>query len=347
MRRVTLNDLARQVGFSEATISRALRDDPKIPLVTRNRIRSAAQRMKYRPNTVMSELAAARWQTAGVASSSVLGYIVLNAPESKIGSPLNQLVRPARDQADVLGYRLEVINRAEFTSPLKLQKALIQRGITDLILGSVFDKPFVSEFDWEKFIAVQLMPGRFRSPLHSVLEDHFSNIVLAWERVMSRGYKRIGVILMDHGIRLLDDMSRLGAVHACQSQLSPDFIPIPPFHVKPENNMENEFVRWVENNKPDAIIGFAGEHFHIFRRVFGRAIPYALLNKGAGMAEFSGISDPNQSLGREAVNLLHFCRRTHQWGIPKQRIEHVIEPAWFEGKTLPAKNRSSLLTSSE
>jgi hypothetical protein len=55
----------------------------------------------------------------------------------------------------------------------------------------------------------------------------------------------------------------------------------------------------------------------------------------------SGISESNSQCAREAINLLHFSRRTYQWGIPRQRIDHVVEPIWVEGLTLP-QVRSSI-----
>jgi LacI family transcriptional regulator len=48
--RVTLKDIARQIGLSAATISRALADHPDISGETKQRVRDAAQQMSYIPN---------------------------------------------------------------------------------------------------------------------------------------------------------------------------------------------------------------------------------------------------------------------------------------------------------
>jgi LacI family transcriptional regulator len=48
--RVTLKDIARQIGLSAATISRALADHPDISGETKQRVREAAQAMSYIPN---------------------------------------------------------------------------------------------------------------------------------------------------------------------------------------------------------------------------------------------------------------------------------------------------------
>lgn len=49
-RRVTLKDIARQVGISLPTVSRALADHPDISEQTKARVREAAQAMRYIPN---------------------------------------------------------------------------------------------------------------------------------------------------------------------------------------------------------------------------------------------------------------------------------------------------------
>ncbi|MES2178186.1 MAG: LacI family DNA-binding transcriptional regulator [Gemmatimonadota bacterium] len=49
-RRVTLKDIAKQVGLSMATVSRALADHPDISGETKERVRNAAQQLSYIPN---------------------------------------------------------------------------------------------------------------------------------------------------------------------------------------------------------------------------------------------------------------------------------------------------------
>jgi hypothetical protein len=94
------------------------------------------------------------------------------------------------------------------------------------------------------------------------------------------------------------------------------------------------FVKWVNANQPDVVIGFSGIFYHVLRDEFKREIPFISLHKHDSIG-LSGIPDLSDAYEREGVNLLHFCRRTHQWGIPEQRIDHVVEPVWFEGNSLP------------
>ena len=243
----------------------------------------------------------------------------------------------ARAQAVALGYSLDVFERSAFTSCAKLQTTLRNRGITNVLLGPIFSKSMAIELDWSKFITVQLLPGFFSLPLHAVVQDHFNGVVLAWQKAVDHGYSRIGITLLDHPFRLMDDILRQSAVDACQKYLFPDLPIIPPFHYPPTDLKQKAFAKWIEMQSPDVVIGFNSTHYKYCRTKSGKEISYACLH-GANAAGLSGIMDATISFGKEGINLLHFCRRTHQWGLPEERIDHVIEPKWFEGGSMPKKS---------
>ena len=48
--RITLKDIAKTVGLSMATVSRALADHPDISRATKERVREVAQTLSYIPN---------------------------------------------------------------------------------------------------------------------------------------------------------------------------------------------------------------------------------------------------------------------------------------------------------
>jgi LacI family transcriptional regulator len=47
---ITSRDIAKAVGVSQSTVSRALRSDPRVAEETRQRVVEAAQRLAYTPN---------------------------------------------------------------------------------------------------------------------------------------------------------------------------------------------------------------------------------------------------------------------------------------------------------
>ena len=65
-RRVVLADVARLAGTSEATASRALKDDPRIGEATRAAVRAAALKLGYVPNAAARSLRAKRTHILGL-----------------------------------------------------------------------------------------------------------------------------------------------------------------------------------------------------------------------------------------------------------------------------------------
>ena len=64
--KITMAELARKCGFSKATVSRALADDPRVKPETKAYIQEMAQKYNYEPHVVASNLARRRTKTIGL-----------------------------------------------------------------------------------------------------------------------------------------------------------------------------------------------------------------------------------------------------------------------------------------
>lgn len=62
----TIRDIAKRLGLSSATVSRALNDHPRISQATKDRVRMAAAEMEYVPNALARSLSARSTQTIGI-----------------------------------------------------------------------------------------------------------------------------------------------------------------------------------------------------------------------------------------------------------------------------------------
>lgn len=67
----TIKDIARRVGVSHSTVSRALRDNPLVAQPTAQRIRTAALQMGYQPSAAARSLKTNRTQVLGVIVSNI------------------------------------------------------------------------------------------------------------------------------------------------------------------------------------------------------------------------------------------------------------------------------------
>lgn len=62
----TIHDIARELKISASTVSRALSDNPRISLKTKEKIKAVADSMGYRPNTLASNLRNKKSNTIGI-----------------------------------------------------------------------------------------------------------------------------------------------------------------------------------------------------------------------------------------------------------------------------------------
>lgn len=65
---ITIKDIAKQLGISPSTVSRALKDHPDISAHTKNKVKTLAKELKYRPNAVALSLQSNK--------SNIIGIIV-------------------------------------------------------------------------------------------------------------------------------------------------------------------------------------------------------------------------------------------------------------------------------
>ena len=63
---VTIKDIARELGISPSTVSRALKDHPDISPQTKKAVNELAEKLNYQPNIVALSLRQSKTNTLGV-----------------------------------------------------------------------------------------------------------------------------------------------------------------------------------------------------------------------------------------------------------------------------------------
>ena len=201
MARPTLNDIARQVGYSKNTVSLALRGDRQIPEETRERIRKAAARLGYQPNAVVSHLIAQL--RAGRTARFQAKLALINAhrdPKAfRTHATIPAYVAGCERRGLQLGYTFD---HFWLHDPKLKAESLIRilrtRGIKGIILVGLMDHnqlPAPLQSVWPEFPCV-VTGVRTRDPALSFsCVDHHDLVIQAFERARRVG--DMGRVIID------------------------------------------------------------------------------------------------------------------------------------------------------
>lgn len=94
--KVTIHDIAYELGLNASTVSRALADNPVVSQKTRDLVQAKADEMNYQPNAMAAALRRGR--------SNIIGVIVPAIDRSFFA----RVIRGMEDEADERGYRVIV-----------------------------------------------------------------------------------------------------------------------------------------------------------------------------------------------------------------------------------------------
>ena len=209
-RRVRLADVARLAETSEATASRALKDDPRIGEATRAAVRAAAHKLGYVPNAAARSLRAKR--------THILGLLL-----DDLADPVHGKVAAGFEEA-AASRGFAVFMMTGLHDPDREQRALrtfLEHRADGVVLASCVSEPadvfrYVSQ---DRVVFVQpdypsLADGA-EPPDHGVLRsDDVGGFTTAVDHLVERGYRRLAYV--GPGIGASDAVRRAAAAEALE-----------------------------------------------------------------------------------------------------------------------------------
>src|SRR6478672_6095951 len=179
----TLADIARALGVSKMTVSRAINNHPEISADTRARILEAAQRMNYRPNQFARALTTNR--------SYLLGVVVPDLMHSYFA----EICRGIESVAKPLGYQNLICSTDEdVTSEEDEIAALLPR--TDGLIVASSALPTETKFyrrltrERAKLVLIDRQFEGLKCPM--VTTDDVKVGLLATNHLIGLGHRRVG-----------------------------------------------------------------------------------------------------------------------------------------------------------
>lgn len=213
----TLADIAKELGVSKMTVSRAINNHPAINTETRERVMAVARRMNYRPNQHARALITNR--------SYLIGLIVPDLMHSyfaELAMSIESVLRPA-------GYKILICTTQENAAAELAEVEALQHRTDGLIIASAASHQGIEVYrsmvvEGSKIVLLdRTLEGL---PVPSVTINDVSVGRLATTHLINLGHRRIGHLrgpevstaidryngykaaLADHGLAYEDDLVR-------------------------------------------------------------------------------------------------------------------------------------------
>ena len=255
----TLHDIAREVGVSVMTVSRALRNAPRVAPETRARVQAVAAALGYEPDPDLARLMHRVRSRKTVRFRAVIAVIREEVPQDNLLGPSYQYVpiEAIRQRALGHGYAVEEfwLGREGLT-PKRLQKILLARGIEGVIVSPQSLQLPCSKLDYSPFASVAFGYAMREPALHMCAGNMTLGIQTAAEQLTALGYRRIGVAVTQWIVNRSQFGYSGGFFHFQQSLPAEDRIPL---LLLPHNRIERGFAafsQWMNENRPDVLISF-------------------------------------------------------------------------------------------
>jgi LacI family transcriptional regulator len=333
----TIRSLARRLRLSVATVSEALRDNPRVKPATRARVRAAAEKAGYWHNPLLSAALSAVRRARHQEYRGTLALV--DTDEDNHAQYVvfhREIVAGAEARARELGFRTELFwigSRTPALPVARLARVLQARGIPGAVLLPFNTAQDLSAFDFSHFAAVQMDHSLVEPRLHTILPDHFISMVHALERLTQRGYQRVGLCLEQRKDFRLKNKWSAGFLAFFRNYARDTGIPA---LIEPQLTRE-KFLAWFRHYRPDLIVGHMQAMVDWLQEIKVR-VPedtgFFNLNITERTAPCAGLDLGPRRLGAAAVESVVAMLHRQERGVPEFPKTITLEATWVEGPTL-------------
>ena len=347
-----MQDVAHAAGVHQTTVSLALRNDPRLPDQTRQRIQALADKLGYRPDPMLAALNFYRASRHVVKAPPTMAFLfnLNDAGELADRYPLRMFLEGARAQAEQLGYHLdEFYVGHEAEAGRQMQRILRARGITGVILAAFLSRTKEFHLDWPQLSAVAIESQQLHLSLHTISTHQQAITREAIRHLRELGYHRIGL-----AAEAAEDVYLRNAYTAgyyVETTLWPDLDALPPliFHGQKPADIEQEIGPWVKTHRIEAVIS-NWNNIPASLELAGVRVPRDVVVAsldvipGSGGAPV-GMRQNHRIVGERAVEQLASLMRSHIRGLVNVPNTTLIDGEWTDPRGLlrrPTKRRTNL-----
>lgn len=322
----SLRAIAEKAGVHQSTVSRVLKNDPRISRETARRVRKAADALGYSPDPHLGKLMAHMRSMRSARFESTLGFLRSDQPYPDMFS--EQLLLGARNRAEALGYRVDDFPVDYSAKAIRsVNRILHARNIEGLlILPTLGEPPPVPPLNVEHLAVVNTATFSTPFPAHDIFPDHTYNMALVIKALKKSRAKKPGLISWPGLDERQHHAGPMAFFEYCITQLRKP--PVPPFNWSGSpKEIETGFRKWYREHRPDLLILpnlliHAAVHRILQNLVPGRTPCLGSSQPGEGLP---GVDQCPYDIGRAAIDMLTAHVQRNEYGKPGV-IKHMRIP---------------------
>jgi DNA-binding LacI/PurR family transcriptional regulator len=337
----TMQDIADRCGVSRATVSFALRDDPRITKARREEIKRVAEELGYRPNPLVNSLMTQLRGKRSLPTGNLVALLCFHdSPALYRKDPFYKGIHDScRQRCAELGYAFDLIPAGEVNKrPEHFNRVLKARSVTGVLIPPVPPSSRPELLDFRNLAVVKIGYTCPQVGAHRVVPFHAQAMRHTLRILKDRGYRRIGFIFhKDIDLYTNYEFVAFATRHNYEAgDLAIPFLPI-------DQTTQVEAVkRHILRFQPDIIVGDHGRVYEIIRKAGLRMpedVEFCCLNTIHTQDKTAGFHQNIPLLGEEAINLLDNLIRQNRRGIPEYPVSLKVGGYWIDGPTMrPALN---------
>lgn len=332
---VNLRAVALKAGVSRSTASLALRGDPRLRQETISKVQKAAEALGYTSNPYVAAFQAYVRSRATIPLRGTIAILDV-IPDRNLLEHVSarRIFEGATQRAMEQGFQTErfVLSPSTLTAR-RIDQILHTRRIEGVLIApSPQPDHKVAGLDWSRYACATVGYSLLSPHVHRASNHHFHSLRTVFEKLLERGYRRIGVSLdkvTQHRVyglftaALLYEQSQLPA-----AQRVPAVTP---------NGDAKVFLRWLKKHKPDAVISDRPRELKWMREA-GCKVPddcgFAALDWSENFADCAGCDQMPNEVGAAAIDLIAVQLLRNSRGIPEHPRVLLLEGCWREGPTV-------------
>lgn len=344
----SLSAVAKRAKVSNMTVSRVLKNSPRVSPETRSRVLKVIEEMGYKPDPHVARLMKLVRDHKRQGVNSALAVIRDEVPDT-----LYRYVAmdDIRNRALQHGYHAEEFFLGQDgMTPARLADVLEARGIEGVIASPRSFPRNLPKFDFSRFSSATFGYGLATPDLHRASTNMMQGILTAIDQLCQRGYERIGLVVTEW-IDRRADCTYSGAL--LYHQLRTPKRNHVPLMILPNTEVasgEALFCDWMKKHRPDALITFHEYVPDWLEERLKMKVPddvgLVVHDWGPEHIGFAGIDHRRRYVAETVVDLVANQLLHNEVGIPEVPRQILIPPAFVDGASIRSKasHPSSIVT---